>query len=91
MLINKRVSAGLNYLNESKAFIEYSNGMDDIYKNLQEYNPNRKPKVLVLFDDMITEMLRNKKLNPVVTELFIGGEKLNTSLVFITYSYFAVP
>ena len=91
MLINKRVSAGLNYLNESKAFIEYSNGMDDIYKNLQEYNPNRKPKVLVLFDDMITEMLRNKKLNPVVTELFIGGKKLNISLVFITYSYFAVP
>ena len=91
MLINKRVSAGLNYLNESKAFIEYSNGMDDIYKNLQEYNPNRKPKVLVLFDDMITEMLRNKKLNPVVTELFIGGKELNISPVFITYSYFAVP
>ena len=74
MLINKRVSAGLNYLNESKAFIEYSNGMDDIYKNLQEYNPNRKPKVLVLFDDMITEMLRNKKLNPVVTDCLLEGK-----------------
>ena len=91
MLINKRESTGLKYFNDSKAFIEYSNDMDDIYKNIEEYNSNKKQKILVVFDDMIANMLSNKKLNPVVTELFIRGRKLNISLVFITQSYFAVP
>ena len=62
--------------------------MDDIYKNIEEYNPNKKRKILIVFDDMIADMLSNKKLNPVVTELFIRARKLNIPLVFITQSYF---
>ena len=65
--------------------------MDDIYKNNEEYNPDKKSKILILFDDMIADMLSNKKLNKIVTELFIRGRKLNISIVFITQSYFAVP
>ena len=64
--------------------------MDDIYKNIAEYNPNKKPKILIVFD-MIVDMLSNKKLNPIVSELFIREIKLNIYLVFITQSYFAVP
>ena len=91
LLINKRESTGLKYLNYSKAFIEYSNDMDDIYENIEEYNPNKKQEIFIVFDDMIDDMLSNEKLNPIVTELFITGRKLNVSLVFITQSYFAVP
>ena len=65
--------------------------MNDIYKNIEEYNPNKKQKILIVFDDMTADMLSNQKLNPIVTELFIGGRKLNISLVFITQSFFAVP
>ena len=90
-LINKREDVGTKHFNDSKAFIEYSNDMDNIYKNIEEYNPNKKHKILIIFDDMIADMLSNKKLNPVVTELFIRGRKLNISFVFITKSYFAVP
>ena len=57
--------------------------MDAIYKNIEEYNSNDKLKVLIAFDDMIAVMLNNKKLNSVVTELFIRGRKLNISSVFI--------
>ena len=63
--------------------------MDVIYKNIEEYNLNKKRKILIVFDDMIADMLSNKKLNSIVTELFAGGRKLNTSLVFITQSYFS--
>ena len=76
----------IKYSNDSKAFIEYSNNMDDIYKNIEEHNPNRKRKILIVLDDMIADMLSNKKLNPLVTEFFIRGRKLNISLVFITQS-----
>ena len=65
--------------------------MDDVYKNIKEYNPNKKRKILIVFDEMIADMLRNKKLNSVVTELFIRGRKLNIFLVFITQYYLAVP
>ena len=65
--------------------------MDDFYKNIEEYNQNKKLKILIAFDDKITDMLSNKKLNPIVTELFIKDIKLNISLAFITQSYFAVP
>ena len=61
----------MKYFNDSKAFIEYSNDMDDIYKDIEEYNPNKKWKMLIVFDHMIVNMLGNKKLNPKVTELFI--------------------
>ena len=64
--------------------------MDDIYKDIEEYNPNKKRKILIVFDDMIADMLGNKKVNPMVTELFIKGRKLNICLVFITQSCFAV-
>ena len=88
-----------------KAFIEYSNNMDDIDKNIEEYNPNRKRKyddnrkkkkiekenVMKICYDMIAGMLSNKKIYPIVTELFIREKKLNIYLVFITQSYFAVP
>ena len=59
LLINKRESTGLKYLNDSKAFIEYSNDMDNIYKNIEKYNPNKKRKILIVFDDMIADMLSN--------------------------------
>ena len=65
--------------------------MQDIYKNIEDCNPGKKGKILIVFDDMIADMINNKKLNPVVTELFIRGRKLNISIVFITQSYFNVP
>ena len=65
--------------------------MHDIHKNIEEYNPNKQRKILIVLDDMVADMLSNKKLNPIVTELFIRGRKLNISLVFITQSYFAAP
>ena len=65
--------------------------IDDINENIDEYNPNKERKILIAFDDMIADMLNNKKLNPGVTELFIRGRKLNISLVFIKQSYFTVP
>ena len=90
-LINKRESTGLRHFNDPKAFIEYSNDMQDVYKNIDEYNPDKENKILTVFDDMIADMIHNKKLNSIVTELFIRGRKLNISLVFITQSYFKVP
>ena len=91
LLTSKRDSTGLKYLNDSKAFIGFSNDVDDIYKIIEVYNLNKKRKILIVFNDMIADMLSNQKFNPIVTELFIGGEKLNICLVFITQSYFAVP
>ena len=83
-LINKRESTGLKHFNDPKAFIEYSNDMHDVYKNIDDYNPDKENKILIVFDDMIADMIHNKKLNSVVTKLFIRGRKLNISLVFIT-------
>ena len=65
--------------------------MQDVYKNIEDYNPGKKHKILIVFDDMIADIINNKKLNPVVTELFIRSRKLNISFVFITQSYFKVP
>ena len=65
--------------------------MEDIYTNIEEYNPNKNRKILIVFDDIIADMLSNEKLNPIVTKLFIRGRNLNISLVFITQSYFTVP
>ena len=62
MLINKRESTGLKYLNDPKVFIKYSNDIDDIYKNIEEYNPIKKRKILIVFDDMFADMLSNKNL-----------------------------
>ena len=79
-LINKRESTGLKHFNDSKAFVEYSTDMDDIFENIEEQNPNKKQKILIVFDDMIDDMLK-----------IVEVRKLNISLVFITQSYFAVP
>ena len=65
--------------------------MDDVYKMIERYNPNKKRKILIIFDDKIADMFSNKKLHAIVTELFIRVRKLNISLVFITQSNFAVP
>ena len=90
MLIHKSESTGVKHLNNSKAFIEYSNDMDDIYKNIEKYNSNKKRKILIVFDYIIADMFSNKKVNQIVTESFIRGWKINTSLVFIQ-SYFTLP
>ena len=90
-LINKRESTGLKNFNDPKAFIEYSNDMQDVYKNTEEYNVDKECKILIVFDDVIADMTNNKKLNSIVTKLFIRGRKLNISPVFITQSYFKVP
>ena len=90
-LINRRESIGLKHFNDPKAFIEYSNDMHDIYKNINDYNPDKENEILIVFDDMIADMINNKKINSVVTELFIRGRKLHISLVFIRQSYFKVP
>ena len=65
--------------------------MDDIFKIIEEYNPNKKRKILIAFADVIADMLSNKTLNPIVTELFFRGRKLNISVVLTTESYLAVP
>ena len=72
-------------------FIEYLNNVDDMYGNIEEYYPNKKRKILIAFDDMIIDMLSNKKVNLVVTELFFRRRKLSISFAFITQSYFAEP
>ena len=82
MLIDKRKNTGLKHFNDFKA-IEYSNDMNDIQKNIEENDPNKKLKKLMAFDDMIADMLSNKKLNPVVTELFVRAGKLNISIVLL--------
>ena len=64
--------------------------MQDVYKNIEDYNPNKKCKILIVFDDMITDMINSKRLNHIVTELFIRCGKLNISIVFISQSYFKV-
>ena len=71
--------------------MEYSNDMQGVHKNIEDYNPIKKRKILTVFDDMIADMTNNNKLNPVITELFIRGRKPNISIVFITQSYFKVP
>ena len=72
--ISKRESAGLNYLNDPKAFIEYSNEMQDVYKNIDEYSIDKERKILIVFDDINADRINNKTLNSIVPELFIRGE-----------------
>ena len=74
-LINKRVSIGLKYIQHPKAFIEYSNDMQDVYKNIDEYNADKERKIFIAFDHMIADIINNKRLNSVVTDLCIRGRK----------------
>ena len=90
-LIRIREKVGIYHHNGPRAYIEYSNGMRNIYKNVDYSNPDKENKTLIVFDDMIADMIHKKKLDSMVIELFIRGRKLNISLVFITQSYFKVP
>ena len=91
-LINKREKTRLKQFNDPKAFTEYSNDMQDVCKYIDEYNADKERiLILIVFVDMIADMINNKKLNSIVTKLFIRGRKLMISLVFITQSYFKVP
>ena len=89
--IKKREDAGTKHFNDPSAFIECSNKMDDVYENINDYNPSRKRKILIVFDDMITDIMTNKKFQTIIKELFTTCRKVNISLVFITQSYFSVP
>ena len=89
-LISKKEGVGINHFKDPKAFLEYPNDMHDDYKNIDDYNPDKGNKILIVFD-MIADMIDNKKLNSIVTKLFIRGKKLNISLIFITESCFKVP
>ena len=91
ILIKKGKDAGIKHLNNPNAFIECLNTMDDVYENIHDYNSNRKRKILIVCDDMIADIMTNKKFQSIIKELFIRCRKLNISLVFITQSYFSVP
>ena len=90
-LIKKREDAGIKHLNKPNEFIECSNMMDNVYENINDYNPIRKIKKLIAFDDMIADIMTNKRFRAIIKELFIRCRKLHISLVFITQSYFSVP
>ena len=82
-LIKKREDAGIKHLNNPNAFIECSNTMDDVYENINDYNPIRKRKKLIVFDDMIADVMTNKKFPAIIKELFIRCRKLNISLFLL--------
>ena len=90
-LINKREQAGIKNLNDPHVFIEYSNDMNDVLEDINNYNKKRDKKVLIIFDDMIADIMRSEKFKVIVKELFIRCRKLNISIVFITQSYFRTP
>ena len=91
LLIKKREDVGIKHVNYSKAFIECSNTMDDIYEKINDYSSIRKRKKIIVFDDMIANIMTNRRFQAITKELFIRCRKLNISLVFITQSYFYVP
>ena len=90
-LINKTEQAGIKNLNDPYAFIEYSSDMKDLQDDINNYNKNRDKKVLIIFDDMIADIMRSEKFKAIVKELFLRCRKLNISIVFITQSYFRTP
>ena len=90
-LIKNRENVEIKHVNNLKTFIECSNTIDDIYENIDDYNPTGKRKILIIFDDMIADIMTNKNFQAIIKDLFIRCRKLNISLVFITQSYFSVP
>ena len=90
-MIKKPKDGGIKYCNDPNTFIECSNRMDDVYQNIDDFNPSRKIKILIVFDDMIADIMTNKKFQVIIKELFITSRKVSISLVFITQSYFSVP
>ena len=91
ILIKKLKDAGIKHLNDPNAFIKCSNTMYDVHENIHDYNLSRKRKILIIFDDMIADIMKNKRFQAIIKELFIRYRELNISLVFITQSYFSVP
>ena len=89
LLIDKREKAGINFNNDPNAFIEYS--MDDILPDIEDYNKKRRRKVLIIFDDMISHVMSDKKAQQIIKDLFFRRRKLNISVYFLTQSYFLVP
>ena len=87
-LVNKREQAGIKNLNDPQAFIEYSDDMNDVLDDINNYNKNRDKKVLIVFDDMIADIEYNKNFKGIIKELFYRARKINVSIVFITQSYF---
>ena len=83
-LIKKRENTGIKHLNNPNVFIECSNTMDDVYDNINDYNSSRRRKILIVFDDMIGDIMINRRLQAIIKELFIRCRKLNISFVFIT-------
>ena len=90
-LIKKREGAEIKDLHGPSAFTEYSNTMDDVYNNIDDYNPKIKRKIFIVFDHMIADIMTNNRFQTMVKELFIRCRKLSISLVFITQFYFKVP
>ena len=90
-LIKKREHDGIKHFNDPNAFTECSNTTDEVNENIDKYNPIRKIKILIVFDDIIADIMANKKFKAIIKELFIKCRKLNTSHLFITKSYFSVP
>ena len=95
-LIKKRVDVGIKHVNNSNAFIKCSSTMNDVYENINDYNLSRRRKILIVFDDMIADIMTSKKFQNKIGVLFIKElsircRKLNISFVFVTQSYFSVP
>ena len=90
-MIKKSADPGKQHLNDSNAFIDFSNTVDEVFENVDNYNPCRKKKILVLLDEMIADIMTNKKRQAIIKEKFIRCRKFNTLLVFIMQSYFFVP
>ena len=82
LLINEREKVGIKELKNPKAFTDYSQTIDNVYQNLEDFNPTKTRRVLLLFDNIIADMESNKKLSPIITELFLRGRKLNISQYF---------
>ena len=91
LLIDKREKTGINFNNDPTAFTEYSNSMDDTLSNIEDYNTKRKRKVSIIFDDMISHVMSDKKPQQILKDSFIRCRKLNISISFLTQSHFSVP
>ena len=86
LFINGREKIGIKTLKNQKPFIDYSQTLDDVYENLEDYNSTKKMRVLIANDDMIADMESNKKLSPIITKSFLRGRKINVLIVFISQS-----
>ena len=91
MLCNKHEGVDIKHYNDLKVVIKYSNDINFVYENIEEYNLNKECKILIVFDAMIADLLSNKNIQQIVTKFFIRGRKINISLAFIKKNHFPVP